>query len=154
MIESLDKIKQELKSDDLEISIPALESVVNNINNLADLSLDLFESNNNRFVITERMSLIFDTYIKKLKSYLDGNSKELQFWAATLIVHYCINNKQAEDVLLNEAKSGSSDEAYVATTILCRTKNGRILNIIRERLETGYFPSDRMRNFFQEKLND
>ena len=154
MLENIDKIKQELKSRNLGISIPAIESLVNNINSLIDLLLESFEHNNDHFLTTEKVSLVFDPYIKKLNSYLKGDNKELQFWAATLIVHYCINNKHAEDILLNEAKNGSSEKVYVATTILCRTKNERIMETISERLKTGNFPNNKMQNFFHEKLSD
>ena len=154
MLENLDKIKQDLKSSDLEISIRAIESIVANIDSLTELLLDSFEHNNDHFVTTERMSLAFDTYIKKLNAYLNGDNKELQFWAATLIVHYSINNQQAEIILLKEAKNGASEKTYVATTILCRIKNDRILETISERLKTGDFPNNKMRNFFLEKLSD
>ena len=154
MLENLDKIKQELKSSDLEIRIHAIESIVVHINSLTELLLDSFEHNSNRFVTTERLSLVFYTYIEKLNGYLSGDNMELKFWAATLIVHYNIRTKQAEDILINEAKIGSPGEAYVATTILCRTKNDRILETIRQRLKTGDFPDNVMRDFFLEKLND
>jgi hypothetical protein len=154
MFENLDKLKQDLKSSDLEIRIHAIESIVANINSLTELLLDSFERNGNHLVTTERMSLAFDTYIKKLNSHVNGDNNELQFWAATLLVHYNIRNKQAEDILLNEAENGSPGEAYLATTILCRTKNDRILQIIKSRLKIGDFPDEMMRNFFLERLND
>jgi hypothetical protein len=136
----------------LEVSISAIESIVTNINNLTKLLFEGFERKDNHFVVTERMSVAFDTYLKKLASYLDSDNKTFQFWAATLIVHHNIKSEKAEEILLSQVENSAFEEAYVAATILCRTHNDRVINIIKGRLDKEDFPNTMMRDFYIEKL--
>jgi len=153
MLESIEKIIQDLKSSNAEIRLTATVSLVNNINALTELLFESFEKASEPFLTTESMSLAFDLYIKKLNNYLAGSDDELSFWAASLLVHHQIYNKFAENILLNEAKTGLSEKTYIATTILCRTKNKEIISVIEQRLKLGNL-DDKMTRYFSERIND
>jgi hypothetical protein len=153
MLKDIDKIREDALNQNIEISIGALDLLLKDIDTLSDVLFDFLTNASDHFLIAERISLAFTSYIEKLESCLTGNDSELSYWAATLIVHYRVKNNQAEKILLEQVVNGNSEKAQIATTILCRNSVPGVESAIIERL--SLVPLDiSMKSFLEEKLSD
>ena len=146
-------LKQMALSRNVEESIQGIEHLVNLVNEILESILKSLELSNDRFVIVEKISPIFDDYIMELKKKVAGRDKDLGFWAAALIAHYGIQYHEAEKKLTDEILFGTLSNAYTATTILCRQRNLNVKSVILERLKDSTL-SEESRAFFEEKLQE
>jgi hypothetical protein len=153
MDENIDALKRKAVSRDLEESVEGIEHLVKVGDKITDTLLESLAISENRFVTTERISLFFHTYIIRLKEILSNTDKDLSFWAASLIIHYNINDNSAERILLDAVLYDTLDKAYIATTILCRVRNPQVLKAISERIKDVTLTNE-AKQFFTEKAND
>ena len=151
MIEHLASLKQKALSGDIEESIEGIDQLLKLENEITNALLKSLEKSTDRFITTERISQAFINHLSKLKKYLENADADISFWAATLIIHYEVNNSIAENILLNTVRHGELSNASVATTILCRVKNLKIKDAIVERLKHPAL-DDKTERFFKEKL--
>lgn len=152
MEESIDKLSLMTLSKKREEVILGLEGLLKVSDKISDAIIQAVKSNDDKFIISERISLYFSNFLNKLKILLSGNDRDLSFWAATLLVHYGINDAHAEKVLLDAVLLSDLEKAFTATTILYRTKNSQLKTIISKRLEDPNLAAEYI-PFFKEKLD-
>ena len=152
MDDRIDILKEGAYSKSKEESIRAIEELVTIVNKIGDIFLETLKGNDDRFIITEKISLAYASYLDKIRRFIHGSDKELSFWAATLILNYQIMDPTAEKILLDSVLLGELDKAYIATTILCRVKNSKIKQVISQRLKDISLSKQAV-DFFVEKLD-
>ena len=153
MEDHIEKLRRQSLSKDLPEAVEGVDQLVNLIGMSADALLNALEAADNKFIVTERMSLAFQNYIKRLNALLEEKESDMSFWCATLMVHHGINSEKAEDILLDSVKRNYPDKKYVATTILVRKRNKKIGEVISGRLGSTTL-SEMERRYFEEKLFD
>jgi hypothetical protein len=117
MMDFISSLKQKSLSNDVGESVQALDEVMHIIDECGSILLEAVKGGDDRLILCDRISVAFDGYIRKLNNYLDDESTGMDFWAASLIVHYGINNSIAENILLNSVRSGNHENATTATII-------------------------------------
>ncbi len=148
-------IQEKYDTGKLSECIEGLELAGNAIGNLVDISVKLLSNKNlDTFLIVERMSLFFDSYLKTLNDFADSEDNELKFWASTLLCHYNVNNSKAVDFLINEVKYGNIEKAQISTTILARNKNQALRDAIVIRLEQKEDLDGESIKFFERKKSE
>ena len=148
----LNLLKERILDKSLEDSAKGIDEIIIFSNEISDIFLECLKRSNSRFIISEKLSLYFFSYVEKLNTYLTSSDPDLTFWSATLIMNYNLNNVRAEQILLDIISYGPFEKASVATTILCRIKNPRVSEAITTRLKDPSI-NDQMKKFFSEKLN-
>ena len=129
----LEFFKNKILNSSLEDSVTDIEELIITSNQISDIFLECLKRRNERFVISEKLSLHFFSYVEKLNTFLDSSDSDLNFWAATLIMNYNLNNVRAEQILLDIISYGPLEKATIATTILCRIKNTKVSGAITTR---------------------
>ena len=152
MSTDLDFFKNKILNSSLEDSVTDIEELIIISNQISDIFLECLERRNERFVISEKLSRHFFSYVEKLNTFLDSSDSDLNFWAATLIMNYNLNNVRAEQILLDIISYGPLEKATIATTILFRIKNTKVSGAITTRLK-DHSINEEMKEFFSEKLD-
>lgn len=148
------ELKDKIVNKPLAQSVLTIDQTISVVDEVSDIILQGLETTDDRFIYTERISLFFGKYLEKLKSLLEGKDMDLSFWAASLLMHYNVNNTLAERILLDAIElSDNDDHASVATVVLCRNKNQKVIEAITKRLNSKN-PEKKMRDYFIEKIND
>jgi hypothetical protein len=146
------ELKDKIVNNPLEKSVLAIGQAIHIVDEVSDIILQGLETTDDRFIYTEQISLFFDKYLKKLRNLLDGKDPDLAFWAASLLMHYKLNDILAEKILLEAIELGDDDsKASVATVILCRNRNQKVAEAITKRLNNKN-PDKKMRDYFNEYL--
>jgi len=153
MIINLDIFRTKALSSNLEESVSAIDALIQFSDQIKDILLESLSKTSNRFVISERISMFCLSYIKGLHNLLHNQDTDLKFWAAALMMHYNLNNPEAEKILLENISQGPIDYATAAATILCRIKNVNVSNAIKIRLTDNTLTKE-LKDFFIEKLDN
>ena len=146
-------LKQRVLSDKIEDSIQGIDQSINIVSQISDILLEGITQSKDRLITTERISLLFDNYLKRLRGLMKGSDNDLSFWAASLLIHYNLPDFEAENILLNSIRFGELDKLNVAIVILCRNRNQKVVHVINERLNDIYLP-EKTRSFLIQHLND
>lgn len=141
-------------SKNMEESVQGIDRLIKISDDISDTLIKAIVDSDDRFVATERVSLLFYNYLNKLKNLINSEDRDLGFWAASLIVHYNINDYDAEKNLLDAIKHDLLSKAYSATTILCKVKSSHVKSAIVERLKNDAALSNEAKVFFKEKLQE
>ncbi|MBO9202148.1 MULTISPECIES: hypothetical protein [Niastella] len=153
-MKDLKELKDIVVNKPLEQSVVTIDQTMSFVNEVSDILLQGLDASEDRFIYTERISVFFGRYLEKLKSLLEGKDLDLAFWAASLLIHYKINDSLAESVLLDAIEfSDNDDHVSTATVILCRNRNQKVIEVINKRLNSKN-PEKKMRDYFIEKIND
>lgn len=153
MEENMNSLREMVLSKNLEESVQGIERLVKVADNIADILIEAIKVSNDRFISSERVSLLFYNYLSKLKSCINSDDKDLRFWAASLIVHYNVKDNIAEKILLDAIRHDVLDKAYPATNILFRVKNSYVKSAILERLKDNSL-TNQAKEFFKTKLQE
>jgi hypothetical protein len=152
MIIDTSDFKTRLLGKNLDETIRAIEESDILIDEITSNILVCLENSKDRLVISEKMSLLFEGYLDKLKGFLEIKNAELNFWAATLIINCSINNGIAENILLKAVQNEQNlEQSFIATTILCKSKNKALKSVIEQKLKNKSL-SLSAKTFFTEKL--
>lgn len=147
-------IKEKYQTGSLEQCLEAIELSKIIVDEIVMMSISLLENKNlDTFLVTEKISTLFEGYLKRLYLLLESENKDLNFWASCLLVHHCVKNIKAENNLLNQVQYGEIEKAQISTTILAKSKNLSLSDSINQRLEQKDL-KDIDRHFFEEKIND
>lgn len=146
-------LKQKVLSDNIEDSTQGIDQSISIVSQISDILLEGIAHSKDRFVTTERISLLFDNYLKRLRDLLKGSDNDLSFWAASLLIHYNLPDFEAENILLDSIRFGKLDKLDVAVVILCRNKNQKVVYAIRDRLDDISLP-EQTRSLLIQHLND
>jgi hypothetical protein len=149
----LNILKQKVLSSNMEDSIQGIDQSISIVDKISEILIESINQSTDRFITTERISLLFDSYLRRLRNTMTSPDRDLSFWAASLLMHYNLDDGDAEKILLDSIKFGDSEKISVATVILCRNKNPKVVNAIQERLNDKFI-SEKIRSFLTEKLND
>jgi hypothetical protein len=145
-------LRQKALSSHLPESVEGIDALIKITDEIADILLASIEVSSDRLITVDRISQAFDNYIKSLKSYLTKSENDMDFWAASLIVHHHVNDITAENILLNAVRHANIDKMSSAALILCRTKHPKVKDMISERLRDSNL-SDKEKRFLREKLD-
>lgn len=146
-------LKQMALSGNPTQAVDALDQLVKNVDEITEIFIEALKKSNDRFIISERASLLFSNYVNSLRQCLNDPDKDLSFWAATLIVHYGLNDDYAENVLADSILTSDLSKAYSAATILCRMKSKYVKEAILERMKDRFLTYE-AKEFFKEKLDE
>lgn len=149
----ISSLKLKVLSNEMEDSVRGIDESINLVGQISELLIEGISQSKDRFITTERISLLFNNYLEKLRSLVKGNDSDLGFWAASLIMHYNLPDNTAENILLNAIRFGDIEKADVATVILCRNRNQKVVYAIIDRLKDSSL-SKKSKDFFIEKIND
>jgi len=149
----ISSLRSQILSEDLEVKMDGIVKAISLNDEIGDLLIENLNASDNRFVVTEKTSMFFWSFLQKLKGLLSSTDRDLSFWAASLIVHYEIKNATAEEIMFDAVEKGEEDHACIASTILFRTKNSKLKHLVVSRLNNKSTIA-KEKEFFLEKLED
>ena len=158
MTDLIEDLKQKTSSKVLAETVMGVKETISLIDQLTDILTTAIKQSENKFIVTENASMVFNNYIEKLKSFVSLQNEcteEVQFWAASLLTHYSYSLKSSlsEEVLLKAVISGELEKSYPATVLLVKIRSSKIESAIKERLKDSSL-SGKAITFFEEKLQE
>jgi len=149
----LSTIKNKYNSKSIEDCIEGIEISRSIINELTDLTLGLLDKGNiDKFILTEKTSMLFDTFLNRLIHLAESTESQASFWASCLLVHYNINNSIAYNNLIDAVSKSKDEQAEIAATLLTKRRYFPLIDVIKEKLINELDISPLKKSFFEEKI--
>lgn len=116
-------IQEKCLSNNTEICIEGLKLASDIVNQITNMSLGLINNKQlDTLFIVENIANIFNDFFYSLVKMLNSENKDLRFWSATLLIHFSLENDEAEKIMLDVIKCGDREKGELAATILKRKK--------------------------------
>jgi transposase-like protein len=115
----MDELSNKFKSNDIVKCVEGIDTASLVIKEIIDSTLNLFNNNNlDKFIVAERISVIFDNYIISLKKLWESKNPDVKFFAACLLVHHTYNTNDIEDFLLEISRNEDTEKVHIANRVL------------------------------------